>query len=414
MTFATDNRQKSLQIALLLALTARILLRSPPLWAPLTRRWPLLVRSRCSRRLRHRFDPPTDGSAAAAPARGPAASLRVGRAPSALCRGSRPRPRAGRSGALERALGPARARRARCAAARRRSSAAHSTRRRSGSRSCSATSTSRASPTRSPSSSARPPSTRRWRDRGSPAHGAERASRRRRPSSRRRQLERCAQIWPLAGRAWTAAHAARVAVPSGSPRPSHGRRADVATLRRQQALTAQRLTAARDARPRRRAALGRPHRGRRRRAPTRRRAPRRATGRTPAAPAPGGRARSSSTPSPTTSRAAPRAACPSGSGVIAVDPGVIPLGTRVFVPGYGPAVAADVGSAIRGNIIDLWMPSTAQALRLGPALPSRSPFTVDHVRARGLLAVVSVVCAPRPQRRRRPGPPGSSRGSRTR
>jgi 3D (Asp-Asp-Asp) domain-containing protein len=56
---------------------------------------------------------------------------------------------------------------------------------------------------------------------------------------------------------------------------------------------------------------------------------------------------------------------PVGVGVIAVDPNVIPLGTRVFVPGYGAAVAADVGTAIRGNIIDLWMPSTAQALAWG-------------------------------------------------
>ena len=56
---------------------------------------------------------------------------------------------------------------------------------------------------------------------------------------------------------------------------------------------------------------------------------------------------------------------PVGVGVIAVDPAVIPLGTRVFVPGYGPAVAADVGSAIRGNIIDLWMPSTAAARAWG-------------------------------------------------
>jgi 3D (Asp-Asp-Asp) domain-containing protein len=56
---------------------------------------------------------------------------------------------------------------------------------------------------------------------------------------------------------------------------------------------------------------------------------------------------------------------PVGVGVIAVDPGVIPLGTRVFVPGYGPAVAADVGSAIRGAIIDLWMPSTAAARAWG-------------------------------------------------
>ena len=56
---------------------------------------------------------------------------------------------------------------------------------------------------------------------------------------------------------------------------------------------------------------------------------------------------------------------PVGVGVIAVDPTVIPLGTRVFVPGYGPAVAADVGPAIKGNIIDLWMPSTAAARAWG-------------------------------------------------
>ena len=52
---------------------------------------------------------------------------------------------------------------------------------------------------------------------------------------------------------------------------------------------------------------------------------------------------------------------PVGVGVIAVDPSVIALGTRLFVPGYGPAVAADVGPAIKGNIIDLWMPTAAQA-----------------------------------------------------
>jgi 3D (Asp-Asp-Asp) domain-containing protein len=56
---------------------------------------------------------------------------------------------------------------------------------------------------------------------------------------------------------------------------------------------------------------------------------------------------------------------PVGIGVIAVDPNVIPLGTRLFVPGYGPAVAADVGSAVKGNIIDLWMSSTKDALAWG-------------------------------------------------
>jgi 3D (Asp-Asp-Asp) domain-containing protein len=56
---------------------------------------------------------------------------------------------------------------------------------------------------------------------------------------------------------------------------------------------------------------------------------------------------------------------PVGVGVVAVDPNVIPLGTRMFIPGYGPGIAADVGSAVKGNIIDLWMPSTAAALRWG-------------------------------------------------
>ena len=40
-------------------------------------------------------------------------------------------------------------------------------------------------------------------------------------------------------------------------------------------------------------------------------------------------------------------------GIVAVDPSVIPLGTRVYVPGYGLALAADTGSAIIGNKIDL-------------------------------------------------------------
>lgn len=52
---------------------------------------------------------------------------------------------------------------------------------------------------------------------------------------------------------------------------------------------------------------------------------------------------------------------PVGWGVAAVDPSVIPLGTRFTVPGYGEAVAADVGGAIRGATIDLWFPSVAQA-----------------------------------------------------
>jgi len=50
-----------------------------------------------------------------------------------------------------------------------------------------------------------------------------------------------------------------------------------------------------------------------------------------------------------------------GRGVVAVDPKLIPLGTKLQVPGYGPGLAADVGYAIKGRIIDLWFPSTAKA-----------------------------------------------------
>ena len=56
---------------------------------------------------------------------------------------------------------------------------------------------------------------------------------------------------------------------------------------------------------------------------------------------------------------------PVGPGIAAVDPSVIPLGTRMFVPGYGEAVAADTGSAVQGATIDLWFPTTAAALRWG-------------------------------------------------
>jgi 3D (Asp-Asp-Asp) domain-containing protein len=56
---------------------------------------------------------------------------------------------------------------------------------------------------------------------------------------------------------------------------------------------------------------------------------------------------------------------PTGWGIVAVDPNVIPLGTRLTIPGYGEAVAADVGSAVQGATIDLWFPTVAQALSWG-------------------------------------------------
>lgn len=51
--------------------------------------------------------------------------------------------------------------------------------------------------------------------------------------------------------------------------------------------------------------------------------------------------------------------------VIAVDPSVIPLGSKVYVEGYGYATAADTGGAIKGNKIDIHVPSTQEALNWG-------------------------------------------------
>jgi 3D (Asp-Asp-Asp) domain-containing protein/peptidoglycan hydrolase CwlO-like protein len=52
---------------------------------------------------------------------------------------------------------------------------------------------------------------------------------------------------------------------------------------------------------------------------------------------------------------------PVGWGIVAVDPSVIPLGTRMTIPGYGEGIAADTGSAIQGSTIDLWFSTLAQA-----------------------------------------------------
>jgi len=56
---------------------------------------------------------------------------------------------------------------------------------------------------------------------------------------------------------------------------------------------------------------------------------------------------------------------PVGWGVVAVDPNVIPLGTRMTIPGYGEGIAADTGSAVVGATIDLWFPTVAQARAWG-------------------------------------------------
>jgi 3D (Asp-Asp-Asp) domain-containing protein/peptidoglycan hydrolase CwlO-like protein len=56
---------------------------------------------------------------------------------------------------------------------------------------------------------------------------------------------------------------------------------------------------------------------------------------------------------------------PTGPGVVAVDPTVIPLGTRMYIPGYGDGIAADTGTAIKGLRIDLWFPTLAQTYTWG-------------------------------------------------
>jgi 3D (Asp-Asp-Asp) domain-containing protein len=56
---------------------------------------------------------------------------------------------------------------------------------------------------------------------------------------------------------------------------------------------------------------------------------------------------------------------PTAPGVVAVDPSVIPLGTRLTIPGYGVGIAADTGGAVQGNTIDVWFPTQALALQWG-------------------------------------------------
>ncbi|MCZ2257928.1 3D domain-containing protein [Sporosarcina sp. G11-34] len=54
-----------------------------------------------------------------------------------------------------------------------------------------------------------------------------------------------------------------------------------------------------------------------------------------------------------------------GLKVIAVDPKVIKLGTKVHVEGYGYAVAGDIGGAIKGNKIDVFIPTKSAAYQWG-------------------------------------------------
>lgn len=54
-----------------------------------------------------------------------------------------------------------------------------------------------------------------------------------------------------------------------------------------------------------------------------------------------------------------------GGKIIAVDPRVIPLGSKVYVEGYGTAIAGDTGGAIKGNRIDILVPSEQEAVNWG-------------------------------------------------
>jgi len=56
---------------------------------------------------------------------------------------------------------------------------------------------------------------------------------------------------------------------------------------------------------------------------------------------------------------------PLARGIVATDPNVIPMGTRLYVEGYGEAIAADQGNAIKGNRIDLFFDSRQEALNWG-------------------------------------------------
>lgn len=52
-------------------------------------------------------------------------------------------------------------------------------------------------------------------------------------------------------------------------------------------------------------------------------------------------------------------------GMVAVDPSIIPLGSRLYIEGYGYARAADTGGAIKGNTVDLFMESYSQCMNWG-------------------------------------------------
>lgn len=56
---------------------------------------------------------------------------------------------------------------------------------------------------------------------------------------------------------------------------------------------------------------------------------------------------------------------PARQGSVAVDPDFIPLGTELWIPGYGIGIAADIGAAVVGNIVDLCMDTYEESCEWG-------------------------------------------------
>ena len=52
-------------------------------------------------------------------------------------------------------------------------------------------------------------------------------------------------------------------------------------------------------------------------------------------------------------------------GCIAVDPRVIPMGSKIYIPGYGWGKAMDTGGSVKGNVIDVWFPSNSECMQWG-------------------------------------------------
>ena len=55
-------------------------------------------------------------------------------------------------------------------------------------------------------------------------------------------------------------------------------------------------------------------------------------------------------------------------GIVAADPRILPLGTRIFINAgsySGSYIVADTGGAVRGKVLDVWVPNCAEAMRFG-------------------------------------------------